>query len=334
MRGLSSRRRSSLPRFSVLAGPIWLGDNSSVMKRCIERLYATSHLLNADGQYAYYGRVAGCLITGNEDGIKHCAMNVLYSLQHLGYTHPAPGRRRMDRRGRSWTVLPRSRFRRAGERLHQPQHDVHDLESHAPGKTLTRRRWHSCLRQRAHRLGRRSTVRLGEPGISPLTLPNMAMMRTRRAVHLWEWVAEGTGTGFVLFCTLTAIYWTERLGSPFTRGTQSTGLRLLVIGVCRRVECRRRRLLAPRPALGCPSEPSGDCGLLASAPRLPGRSRGICHGSGGGSHCGHRCCPSSLGPSGRGAGHPLGGGPAPIEDGARWRQGASRCWCRPCSSAP
>ncbi|MEU9380461.1 flavodoxin family protein, partial [Streptomyces sp. NPDC048279] len=25
---------------------------------------------------------------GNEDGVKHCAMNVLYSLQHLGYTIP------------------------------------------------------------------------------------------------------------------------------------------------------------------------------------------------------------------------------------------------------
>src|SRR4249919_3889342 len=72
----------------VLAGPIWLGDNSSVMKRVIERLYACSHLLNDAGQYAYYGRVAGCLITGNEDGVKHCAMNVLYSLQHLGYTIP------------------------------------------------------------------------------------------------------------------------------------------------------------------------------------------------------------------------------------------------------
>jgi len=72
----------------LLAGPIWLGDNSSVMKRCIERLYGSSHLLNDDGQYAYYGRVGGCLITGNEDGVKHCAMNILYSLQHLGYTIP------------------------------------------------------------------------------------------------------------------------------------------------------------------------------------------------------------------------------------------------------
>ncbi|MBA2630309.1 MAG: flavodoxin family protein [Thermoleophilaceae bacterium] len=72
----------------VLCGPIWLGDNSSVMKRVIERLYGNSSRLNEEGQYAYYGRVGGCLITGNEDGIKHCASNVLYSLQHLGYTIP------------------------------------------------------------------------------------------------------------------------------------------------------------------------------------------------------------------------------------------------------
>jgi multimeric flavodoxin WrbA len=72
----------------VLAGPIWLGDNSSQTKKIIERLYACSALLNDKGQYAYYGKVAGCLITGNEDGIKHCAMNMLYSLQHLGYTIP------------------------------------------------------------------------------------------------------------------------------------------------------------------------------------------------------------------------------------------------------
>lgn len=72
----------------VLCGPIWLGDNSSVMKQTIERLYGNSALLNKRGQYAYYNRVGGCLITGNEDGAKHCAMNVLYSLQHIGYTVP------------------------------------------------------------------------------------------------------------------------------------------------------------------------------------------------------------------------------------------------------
>jgi multimeric flavodoxin WrbA len=72
----------------VVAGPIWLGDNSSVTKAIIERLYAQSGQLNEQGQYAFYGRVGGALITGNEDGVKHCTMNILYSLQHLGYVIP------------------------------------------------------------------------------------------------------------------------------------------------------------------------------------------------------------------------------------------------------
>ena len=72
----------------VLCTPIWLGEKSSVCTQVIERLYGNSHLLNDAGQYAYYGRVGGCLVTGNEDGVKHCAMNILYSLQHLGYAIP------------------------------------------------------------------------------------------------------------------------------------------------------------------------------------------------------------------------------------------------------
>lgn len=72
----------------VIAGPIWLGDNSSVTKRIIERLYAHSSEQNDKGQYRFYGKVGGAIITGNEDGIKHCAQNILYSLQHIGYTIP------------------------------------------------------------------------------------------------------------------------------------------------------------------------------------------------------------------------------------------------------
>jgi len=72
----------------VVCGPIWLGDNSSQTKKLIERLYANSSELNENGQYAYYGKVGGAIITGNEDGLKHCAMNILYSLQHIGYTIP------------------------------------------------------------------------------------------------------------------------------------------------------------------------------------------------------------------------------------------------------
>jgi multimeric flavodoxin WrbA len=72
----------------VLTAPIWLGEKSSISTQVIERLYANSHVLNEHGQYADYGKVGGCLITGNEDGAKHCSMNILYSLQHLGYTIP------------------------------------------------------------------------------------------------------------------------------------------------------------------------------------------------------------------------------------------------------
>ncbi len=72
----------------ILGTPIWLGEKSSVCTQVVERLYANSSILNEHGQYAYYGRVGGCLITGNEDGAKHCAMNIVYSLQHLGYSIP------------------------------------------------------------------------------------------------------------------------------------------------------------------------------------------------------------------------------------------------------
>ncbi|MBT4124762.1 MAG: flavodoxin family protein [Chloroflexi bacterium] len=72
----------------IIGTPIWLGEKSSVATQLIERLYSSSGDLNDAGQYAYYGRVGGCLITGNEDGAKHCSMNLLYSLQHLGYAIP------------------------------------------------------------------------------------------------------------------------------------------------------------------------------------------------------------------------------------------------------
>ena len=73
----------------VIAGPIWLGDNSSVTKKVIERLYARLGDPQRQGPVrSTTAGSAGCLITGNEDGIKHCAMNILYSLQHIGYTIP------------------------------------------------------------------------------------------------------------------------------------------------------------------------------------------------------------------------------------------------------
>ncbi len=72
----------------VVGTPLWLGEESSICRVLIERLYAMSAELNDKGQSIYYGKVGGCVITGNEDGIKHAAMTIGYSLSHLGYTIP------------------------------------------------------------------------------------------------------------------------------------------------------------------------------------------------------------------------------------------------------
>jgi len=72
----------------VVGTPIWLGEESSLCRVLIERLYAMSGELNERGQSIYYGKVGGCVVTGNEDGIKHVAMTVAFALNHLGLTIP------------------------------------------------------------------------------------------------------------------------------------------------------------------------------------------------------------------------------------------------------
>jgi multimeric flavodoxin WrbA len=72
----------------VIGTPIWLGEESSVCRVLIERLYAMSALLNDAGQSIFYGKVGGCVVTGNEDGVKHVAMSLAFALNHLGFTIP------------------------------------------------------------------------------------------------------------------------------------------------------------------------------------------------------------------------------------------------------
>jgi len=72
----------------IIGTPIWLGERSSVASKLIERLYAMSGKRNDKGQYLFYGKVGGCIVTGNEDGVKNCAKGILYALQHIGYSIP------------------------------------------------------------------------------------------------------------------------------------------------------------------------------------------------------------------------------------------------------
>lgn len=73
-------RRVEAADILVIGTPIWLGEQSSLCRLLVERLYAMSGLLNDNGQSVFYGKTGGVVVTGNEDGVKHVAMNVLYSL--------------------------------------------------------------------------------------------------------------------------------------------------------------------------------------------------------------------------------------------------------------
>ena len=72
----------------VMCTPIWFGVRSSVCQLVIERLDGTYQERNAAGQYPLYNKVAGVVVTGNEDGAHSAAETTLFNLTHLGCTVP------------------------------------------------------------------------------------------------------------------------------------------------------------------------------------------------------------------------------------------------------
>lgn len=72
----------------VIGTPIWFGHRSSVAQLVIERLDGTYQERNAVGQYPLYNKVAGVVVTGNEDGAHSAAESTLFNLSHLGCTIP------------------------------------------------------------------------------------------------------------------------------------------------------------------------------------------------------------------------------------------------------
>ncbi|WP_421379781.1 flavodoxin family protein [Bacillus salacetis] len=72
----------------IIGTPLWLGEKSSIATKVIERLYGSSSETNEKGQYIYYNKVGGVVVTGNEDGAKNASASVLYGLAHIGFTIP------------------------------------------------------------------------------------------------------------------------------------------------------------------------------------------------------------------------------------------------------
>ncbi len=77
----------------ILATPTWLGQPSSVMQRALERMDSMIAQTDADGRPVAYGKVAGVVVTGNEDGAHHIIANVAQAVIDVGFTVP----------GQAWT---------------------------------------------------------------------------------------------------------------------------------------------------------------------------------------------------------------------------------------
>lgn len=81
--------RIKLADILIIAMPIWFGVRCSLAQRIIERLDGTYDEGDpVTGQFPLYGKVAGVIVTGNEDGAHDCCAVTLYNLTHLGCTIP------------------------------------------------------------------------------------------------------------------------------------------------------------------------------------------------------------------------------------------------------
>ena len=77
----------------IMATPTWVGQPSSLCQRAIERMDAMLSETDDAGRPVAYNKVAGIVVTGNEDGAHHIIANVGQCLNDIGYAQP----------GQNWT---------------------------------------------------------------------------------------------------------------------------------------------------------------------------------------------------------------------------------------
>ncbi len=75
----------------IIAAPTWLGQQSSISKRVLERMDALLSETKRDGRPIAYDKVAGVVVTGNEDGAHHCIAEISGALIDIGYTIAGQG---------------------------------------------------------------------------------------------------------------------------------------------------------------------------------------------------------------------------------------------------
>jgi multimeric flavodoxin WrbA len=73
----------------VVATPTWMARPASVTQRVLERMDAMIAETDDAGRPLAYGKVAGVVVTGNEDGAHHVISEVMGALIDIGFTIPA-----------------------------------------------------------------------------------------------------------------------------------------------------------------------------------------------------------------------------------------------------
>ena len=73
----------------LVASPTWVGRPSSFAQRALERLDAMMSETGDDGRPVAYDKVAGVVVTGNEDGAHHVISEICGGLVDFGFTIPA-----------------------------------------------------------------------------------------------------------------------------------------------------------------------------------------------------------------------------------------------------
>lgn len=85
------REKIAAAEILVIATPTWMGQMSSVAKRALERMDAFFSATDDQGRTITMGKVAGVVITGNEDGAHHIVGTVSQQvLIDVGFTVPGP----------------------------------------------------------------------------------------------------------------------------------------------------------------------------------------------------------------------------------------------------
>jgi multimeric flavodoxin WrbA len=93
----SLRQRILGAEILIMASPTWIGQPSSAAKRVIERMDAMISETDEQERPVAYNRVAGVVVTGNEDGAHHVISEISGALGDIGFAIP----------GQAWTYWNR-----------------------------------------------------------------------------------------------------------------------------------------------------------------------------------------------------------------------------------